>query len=205
MTLGTSLAATVETALNAWLRQDARSRARLPELVGRIIEIRATGTGLSLFFFPDARGVAVQSSFEGEADAVIAGTPLALAGSLGGRTEDRLFRGELRIEGDTDAAQRFQTLVGDVEFDWEEHLSRVTGDVVAHQFGELTRAAGRFLRHGGATLREDVGEYLQEEARVLPSRAEIAHFMEDVDRLRSDVDRLAARVARLRKHDGASG
>ena len=205
MTFGTTLAASLETALNAWLGQDMQSMAHLPELSGRVIELRITAPRFSLFFLPDARGVAIQSVFEGKPDAVIAGTLGNLATSFGGRTEDRLFRGELSIEGDTDTAQRFEVLLTGVEFDWEEHLSRLTGDIIAHQVGGLVRAFGRLLRHGRETLRDDLGEYLQEEARILPARVEIEHFMENVDVLRSDADRLAARIARLRDDDGAPG
>ena len=43
----------------------------------------------------------------------------------------------------------------------------------------------------------DLTEYLQEEARVVPTRMGLEAFMDDIDTLRSDVDRLAARVDRL--------
>ena len=37
----------------------------------------------------------------------------------------------------------------------------------------------------------------QEEARLLPTRSEVDHFLDDVDQLRSDLDRLNARIERL--------
>jgi len=205
MTAGTTLAGALETLLDAWLRQDTANLTHLSELSGRVIELRARSPEFSLFFFPDARGVAVQSHFEGEPDAVISGTLANLLTSIGAKTEDRLFTGTLSIQGDTDAAQRFQAALAGVEFDWEEQLSRVTGDVVAHQVGNLLRDFGRALRHGRETLRDDVGEYLQEEARILPTRVEAERFMQDVDSLRADVDRMAARLDRLRRDDGSPG
>jgi ubiquinone biosynthesis protein UbiJ len=42
-----------------------------------------------------------------------------------------------------------------------------------------------------------LGEYLQEELRVLPSRIETENFSADVTRISMDVDRLTARLKRL--------
>jgi ubiquinone biosynthesis protein UbiJ len=203
MNAATLFSAILETALNAWLAQDAQSIERLAGLSGATVEIHLRDLGLSLYFFSDGQRVQVQSLYEGQPDARIVGTLAGLAASLRGDAERRLFDGALAIEGDTDLAHRFQRLLADVEFDWEEQLSRLTGDVVAHQAGNLLRSVGRFLRHGNETLRQDLGEYLQEEARIAPTRIEIEHFLSQVDRLRSDAERLAARIARLQREGAA--
>jgi ubiquinone biosynthesis protein UbiJ len=69
--------------------------------------------------------------------------------------------------------------------------------VLAHRAGELARHARQFFEASRETLFQDSGEYLQEEARLLPTRIEVAYFLGDVDRLRDDVERLQARVQRL--------
>jgi ubiquinone biosynthesis protein UbiJ len=109
------------------------------------------------------------------------------------------------VEGQTDLAQELGELLGGIEVDWEEQLSRLVGDPVAHQVGSGLRSAGRWGRHSAETLTQNLGEYLQEEARLLPSRNEVAAFLDDIDRLRDDVERLAARIARIAKHRGDSG
>ncbi|WP_160173730.1 hypothetical protein [Nitrincola sp. A-D6] len=43
-------------------------------------------------------------------------------------------------------------------------------------------------------------EYLQEELRILPPRAEIDGFLEAVDQLRDATERLEARINTLRHH-----
>jgi ubiquinone biosynthesis protein UbiJ len=113
--------------------------------------------------------------------------------------EDQLFSGEVQIEGDTHLAQAFGDLVRGLEVDWEEQLSLLVGDGLAHRVGSGARAAGRWGRRTAATLAEDVKEYLQEEARLLPGRYEIQGFLDDVDHLRDGVERLAARIERLAK------
>ena len=84
-----------------------------------------------------------------------------------------------------------------MDIDWEEQLSKLTGDVIAHQLGNGARRIGTLLKHGRRTLQQDIGEYLQEELRVLPSRIETENFSSDVTRLSIDADRLAARIRRL--------
>jgi ubiquinone biosynthesis protein UbiJ len=80
---------------------------------------------------------------------------------------------------------------------WEEQLSHITGDIIARQIGNVARLSGKFISDSRNTLEQDVSEYLQEEARLLPTHTEVNDFLEDVDQLRSDVDRLNARIERL--------
>jgi len=49
------------------------------------------------------------------------------------------------------------------------------------------------------TLQNNTSEYLQEEARYLPTKYEINHFLNNVDTLRNDTERLTQRIARLEK------
>ncbi len=105
----------------------------------------------------------------------------------------------MEIRGDTDTGQAFQDILSEVDLDWEEPLSRLTGDVIAHQAGKLVHEGRQFIRQACGTLEQDLSEYLQEEARLLPARIEVHYFLDEVDRLRSDTDRLTARVARLLK------
>jgi ubiquinone biosynthesis protein UbiJ len=101
------------------------------------------------------------------------------------------------IQGDTDTGEQFQDILSAVDWDWEEQLSRITGDVLAHQAGKLARKATLFIKNSRSTLQQDISEYLQEEVRLLPARIEVGYFLEEVDQLRADVDRLSARVDRL--------
>ncbi len=191
------LAAAVETTVNAWLRQDPEILAQFAALEGHVIALHIEGLALDLYFMPAASGIQVLGRYEGEPDTRISGTPAALAKLTLGAGEDSLFAGDVKIEGDTALGQQFQQLLGAVEVDWEELLSRATGDVVAHQAGEAARSAQRALRRAATTLQQDLTEYLQEELRLLPTPVEISNFLDDVDRLRSDIDRLEAHVKRL--------
>ena len=199
MTLAPTLAAALESALNLYLRQSPDALQRAAQLQGKAIAISVTGTGLTVYFLPDKEGVQVLSHYEGDVETHLTGTPLGFARLSLNNREDALFQGAVKIEGDTDTGQAFQDLLAGVDWDWEEQLSRVTGDVIAHQAGKLARTAKQFLGDSRDTLAEDCSEYLQEEARLLPTQIEVDYFLSDVDQLRDDVERLEARVERLLK------
>lgn len=192
------LLAAVETAFNRYLALDPENAANLSRLQGKVIEIELRGMRRSLFLLPQTDSVMVLGDYEGDADATISGSPIALmAMHHPGNRSRSLFSGEVEIRGDIGIGQALQRILDDMDIDWEEMLSRYTGDVVAHQLGNLVRGANGWLRRSAGVLEQDVGEYLQEEARSLPPRLEVRDFMDDVDAARSDVDRLDARVKRL--------
>ena len=198
MKLPAGAIAGLEAVINRYLRLDPDIGPRLAALSGRCIAIDLRGLDLTLFIFPDEHGIQLKDHIEGEADTVLRGTPLGMAQlGLGGNTEKTLFSGEVIIDGDVETGQAFKGILDGLDIDWEEQLSRLTGDVIAHQLGNSARLARRVFRHGLATLEEDLGEYLQEELRVLPSRIETENFSADVTRLSMDIDRLAARLKRL--------
>jgi ubiquinone biosynthesis protein UbiJ len=191
------LAATLETALNLYLQQDPDALRRCEALQGKVVALDITGLGLSLYFLPAADGIQVLSHYEGEPDTRLRGSPLGLARMSLGSRDDSLFEGAVEISGDTETGQQLQDILAGTDWDWEEQLARLTGDVVAHQIGGVARRAGRLLGTSLDTLERDVSEYLQHEALLLPCRAEVDSFLTGVDRLRADTDRLSARVERL--------
>jgi ubiquinone biosynthesis protein UbiJ len=198
MKLPPAVIAGLEDVINAYLRLDPAIGGRLATLHGRSIGLDLQGLDLQLVMLPGEHGVRLQGGFEGEPDTVLHGTPFGMARlGLGGSTEKTLFSGSVTISGDVETGQAFKEILDAMDIDWEEQLSRLTGDVIAHQLGNATRRMGKTLRHTRNRLTQDTGEYLKEELRVLPSRIEVENFSRDVDTLRMDADRLVARVQRL--------
>lgn len=194
------LSAALEASLNRYLALDPESRQRLAALDGRVIAVELRGLDLRLYFLPGDRDIQVLQHYEGEPDATIAGTPLALARlSVASRPGEGLFSEAIELRGDTDLSRKFQALLQSVEIDWEEHLAQLVGDRLAHQTGRLVRQGREYAGRAGETLRQDVSEYLVEEARLLPSHAELELFHADVDILRDDTARLEARLQRLER------
>jgi ubiquinone biosynthesis protein UbiJ len=196
--LPASLLAGLEAALNRYLRLDPDALARLAALQPRSIAIELLPLQLTLYVIPGEHGVQLRSRLENDPDTVLRGTPLGLAQlGLGSQSNKALFSGSVTIEGDVETGQAFKAILDEMDIDWEEQISRLTGDVIAHQLGNTARRASTALQHGRRTLEQDLNEYLHEELQVLPTRIEIENFTADVARLGMDADRLAARIRRL--------
>lgn len=193
------LLGTVESALNAGLRLDPYTVQRLDGLAGKVVAVELRGVNLTLFLALHAGRIEVRDTHAGAADAHLSGTPLAFArlGLSGDRSA--LHTGDIQISGDTELGQQLRDILAAMDIDWEEHLSRFTGDVIAHQAGNAARAAQRWAQQSSAALLQDTGEYLQYERELLPDRTQVETFMRQVDVLRDDVERLEARVRRLQQ------
>jgi ubiquinone biosynthesis protein UbiJ len=196
----------LEAALNRYIALDPEGAARLTPLHGRLIAIELAGFGTRIHLIPGPDGLQVFGAYEGEPDCLLRGSPLGLARmGLAERKEDQLFGGEVQVEGDTRLAQEFGAFLGGLDVDWEEQLSRLVGDPIAHQVGSGLRAVADWGRNASATLTQDLKEYLQEEGRLVPTAYEVQGFLDRVDTLRDDVERLAARIERLARGRQGSG
>lgn len=200
MTISGAVFASLEQLINQLLRLDPEARQHLLSMHGRVIKIDLIGLGISLFVIPDPAGIQLFNHYEGQPDCTLRGTPLQLA-RMGSPKDsvDQLFSREVQIEGDSALAQQFGELLASMEIDWEEQLSRLTGDVIAHEIGSALRKTFAWGRNTAQTLQLDLQETLQEEWRLTPTRYEIEPFITGVDRLRDDAERLQARVQRLAK------
>ncbi len=184
----------IETAFNRLIAE--QPELIVPALTGKCVCLDLVGIDLILFFRFTSDRVILPGEYEQGADATISGTPLALisAGS-GGRANTR----ELRFDGDLQVAQAFGDLLQDIDPDWEEWLSRYTGDVIAFRIGEAARYCRQWGRQAGQAFAEDLKNYLQFETRQLPVRTEVDQFIHGVDELRADVERLEMRLQRLQR------
>jgi ubiquinone biosynthesis protein UbiJ len=177
------------------------ARELCARLDGKTIAVRVRDSGLVLVFEVHEDVVSLARDGDREPDAAISGSLLTLLRVLRGGGETALRDGSLELIGDTDTASAFQKLLGYARPDVEEELAGIVGDAAAHRLAEVARDLRDWARRSGTTMAANVGEYLQEESRDVPSRFEYERFSADVDTLRDDVDRAAARVDRLTDRD----
>jgi ubiquinone biosynthesis protein UbiJ len=190
--------AVIEQALNHYLALDPEGAAAFTPLEGRIIAIELKDFGTRITIIPSAGQLQLFGGYDAEPDCLIRGTPLALARmGMAERKETQIIKGEVEISGDTTLAQAFSRALAGLDVDWEEQLARIIGDPFAHQVGNQVRAAAQWGRKASASLTADLQEYLQEEARLLPTRYEIDAFLAQVDTLRDDIERAEARIERI--------
>jgi len=190
-----ALTASIESALNQYLSLDPVALSRFSSLEGKIIAIEIKGLNKTLCLFPSTDGFMVLTDFDGEADATISGTPVALVKmGLAKDPKDVLFSGEIVITGDTAVANKFNHLLSQLDIDWEELLAQNIGDIAAHKIGNLFHNASKWFNRSTNSIILDSGEYIQEEVHLSPSSAELRQFVNKVDGLREATDRLAAKI-----------
>lgn len=208
----------LETLLNRSIASSSTARELCRRLDGKVLavhlqlQLRATaaeataaqdpqapaGT-FSLYFRALGERMSLDTRSEAAPNASLSGTPWALLRLTGPAPEAALRSGAVHIQGDAEVAQNFSELLDQARPDLEEELSRLIGDIAAHQIGRAARSALSFARRAADTFAQNVSEYLQEEGRDVPSRTEAEEFLGGVDTLREDVDRFEARLALLER------
>lgn len=192
------LIATIENAFNRLLSLDPEAAQQLAAMEGHIICLQLEGINIRLFIFPDAEDVMILDDFDGEADTTISGTPIALIKlGLASDSQAEMFAGDVTITGDLKLGRQFNQLFASLDLDWEEQLSKITGDMAAHTLGNISRSLFSWNNRNTNSMKMNMGEYLQEEIRYIPSQNEVDGFMQDVNTLRNDVSRLEARLKKI--------
>jgi ubiquinone biosynthesis accessory factor UbiJ len=186
----------IQAALDTQIAGSPRAQQLLRELEGRslVVLVRFTPFRVRVQAI-DGRLQIVRDKADG--DATILGSPLALLAMTREPPMDVIRRGDVKIEGDSDIATRFQELLALLQPDLEESLSGFIGDIPAHGVGSLLRSALAYGRQSTRTTAQNLGEYFTHERRELVTCAEAEGFLQGVDALRETTDRLAARVAQL--------
>lgn len=195
-----------ETLVNRALRLDPQAGERFTALSGLVLGVRLMGVDAAFWLRFDADGVSLLREKPDAVDVTVSGPPLELLRLLLVQGSDPAdFPDEVSITGDVAQAQRIKRTLDQLDLDWEEGLSRIVGDVAAHQLGNAVRGLGRWSRRSAETLLLDLGEYLTQEVHAAPASTELEAFALAVDLLRDDVERLERRVQRLAQSSGGEG
>ena len=190
----------VEAAINTYVALDPELQKGLAELAGKRVEISIKGTAFTFHLRFETDGVRLLAQAEQPADVRVEATPFALLRLLTVTGEGNSLAGsEIAVRGEVADAQRIRSLLSRRHVDAEELLARVLGDVAAHQVGNFVRSLVDAGRRTTGALLQDLGEYLSEESRISPSRAELDALTSAVESLRDDAERLDKRILRLQQ------
>ncbi|MEE8306306.1 MAG: SCP2 sterol-binding domain-containing protein [Gammaproteobacteria bacterium] len=186
----------VQQLVNRGIGESTTAKAQLAQLEGESIQLQLEGLPFELVLVAMEDELLIGGVAPVEPTATLHGTLLGAVKFM--RGDETTTSAGLRIDGDAEVAQGFVELLKLARPDFEEELSRITGDIAAHQIGNVFRGAKDFAARAAQTLRANTSEYLQEESEQLPPRIEVEAFYEDLSRLRDGVERAAARLAQLR-------
>jgi ubiquinone biosynthesis accessory factor UbiJ len=182
--------------INRLLQEDRHSIEKLKNLDGKSfalilsdtpikIEIHFVNDGLQIMRAKNEHvDVTIKTSSKSILQLMKAKSPLAVQG--------------ITLEGDIMIAHKIQNLFKGIQIDWEELLSRFTGDIIANQIGLLVKQ----FKHRTQSIKERFSNnmvlFLQEEALILPRKEEVDFFMEETDNLRDWVQGLEQRISHLK-------
>jgi ubiquinone biosynthesis protein UbiJ len=183
--------------LNHLLESAPWARERLAPFAGRTWRVE-------LAPLPDLDFVVLETglldaSDGAETNLVVTLTPAAMPALA--RRDESVLR-EMTFAGDAALAAALQYLFRHLEWDVEEDLSRVVGDVAAHRIAGGARDFVAWQKEAALRLGQNFAEYLTEEADILAPQAEVSGFVRAVDDLRDAVDRLEKRIERLEQAKG---
>jgi ubiquinone biosynthesis protein UbiJ len=184
----------VSAMINRQVSAKTPARELCGKLAGRVMAIRVRDSALAIYLAAEDDQLRFSTEYDQDPDVVVSGSMIALTRMAGPAGETVIRNGDVELSGDALVAQDFQALLRYGRPDIEEELSGVVGDAAAHGIGSLIRGVGEWGREARTTMQQNVGEYLQEESRAVPTRDEVADFQGQVDKLRDDVARFEARL-----------
>jgi len=190
------LLGSAERLINALVEESTTARERLARLDGQSLGIRLTGLEFEFVINAHANGLRIEPVPAATAMAVLSGTPLALLALMRDPSKRELQGSGMSFDGDAHVLEAFARFFEVARPDLEEELSRLTGDVVAHETFRLAGRASSWANRALEAVLFNTAEYLQEETRDLPARPEAEAFFMDVERLRDDVARICERAER---------
>ena len=103
----------------------------------------------------------------------------------------------IEIKGDIDFATIMSSLLKDVEWDYEDDLSEIIGDIPAYHLVKLGRKVATTTKETSFNIADTFKEYWLEEKPLIAKKRLVEQFNNEVDRLRFDVDRLELRLKKL--------
>ena len=192
------LIAALETALNRYMALDNNKEDLLIPLKGKVIALTVQPFNETLYLCPSSDSIQIIDQIPGQPDTTISGSAWAL-GLMGisAKPMRSVFSGEIKIEGDIQTGKQFQAMFKKLDIDLEGLLAQYTGHDIASKLSQFFRSGQEWGKETIETFKLNTAEFLQEETRDLPAKAEIDIFYHDVDDLRTATDRLQARIARL--------
>lgn len=192
MSLPLPLTIAIERGVEAVLRLDPDTRARLDALDGKLISINLTAPRLGFCASVVNGHVFIIGEGNPQADLCVSGSWQALRSLT--RENDALYRGDVVMQGDVGLAHHLRECLAGLDPDWEEWLSPVLGDSLVHRLARSGKLLGRWFDRSSSALTRNSSEYLQEEIELVAPNSEINEFCAEVDDVRAAVDRLEARI-----------
>ena len=188
-----------EQALNQAIALAPYSHQELDAVSGTLLGIEITTLDLTVYIeMVTDTEVRLMAHCERDTDAFLRG-PLEDFAALATSDEPTatLINSGIELEGSSASLITLQQVIARMEIDWEAPLVELLGDVVGHQIAEGLRRFFRWGEGARTSLKRQVSEYLLEEGRLTPPKAELEHFYDAVQSVAMRVERAQSQVEKL--------
>lgn len=189
--------ALLEDVANRILRLDPVALDCLGQMDGKIICVQLKPRQqkpMTVYALPFAGGLRLRESSEEQPHVTLRGNiPFFL--NLVAPGSDSAFRSDAKveIEGDMDLGQSFKETLAGVYVDWEEQVSNILGDDVAHLAGNGFRVFLSWQRYARQRFSRNIREYQQDELGISPQPAGPGNIFPSLDQLEHLLGRLRQR------------
>lgn len=187
------ISASAAMTLNHLLGQQGWARERLARHAGSRLEFK-TPPMLPVRLEVAEAGL-VSPAPEQACDLVVTINPLALPLLL---IRSPKALDYIDIVGPESLAETVKALLLELQWDFEEDLSRWVGDAAAHGIAQVGREAYAWQRDAGERLARNFSEYWTEERPLVARRADFEHFKNQLQEFDAALARAEARVRDMR-------
>ena len=188
-----------EQALNQAIALAPHSHQELDAVSGTLLGIEITTLDLTVYIeMVTGTEVRLMAHCEQDTDAFVRGTLEDFAAlATSDEPTATLINSGIELEGSSASLITLQQVIARMEIDWEAPLVDLLGDVAGHQIAEGLRRFFRWGEGARVSLKRQVSEYLLEEGRLTPPKAELEHFYDAVQSMAMRVERAQSQVEKL--------
>lgn len=186
------LASALRLPINHLLRAAPWALATLKPFAGKRFRIELPGLSLSFAIAADGQ---LESAGPNDVEDVRLKLSLGLLTRI--LADDRSAWREVSADGEAEFAQALAQVAQNLNWEAEEDLSRLVGDVLAHRIAGGARTLGRWQHQAVSNFTLALQEYFTEEQPLIAKRRDVENFVRQVDELRDAIARVEQRVERL--------
>lgn len=128
------------------------------------------------------------------ADAIITIPPSLLLRLI---AKDEAAKLRIKIEGNTALASALAKVLSNMQWDFEDDLSKCIGDVPAYSASALAKRTTQAVKQSSHNMVRMLSEYWQEENPIIAKQRHVEQFIHDVDALRADAERFEKKLNKL--------
>lgn len=183
------------TSINHLLRGAPWALEKLAAHAGKIVAVKFGPIPLRFAVQPSGELSAAGSDREPDVTIDVP-PPLFMRAMVQGRAA----LNEAAITGDSAFAQTLAYLVQHLQWDYEEDLSKVVGDIAAHRIGSTARDVGAWAKQSADSVLRMSKDFWTEERPTIAKSQQVAAFIASVDELRDAVARLEKRIELMQQN-----